>query len=138
MPSATLSPQAAPVAAGLERVLLVDDDPVLLRSLSGILRRHFHLTSAVGPQEALARLQSDGPFAVVISDYWMVPTNGLELLAHFRRLHPETVCILLTGDATLTAPAGLFCMLEKPCSRDALRTAVAAALAESRNMAAAR
>jgi DNA-binding response OmpR family regulator len=65
-------------------VLVVDDDPVILR----LLQVNFDLegikvTTAVDGEEGLARVRSDRP-DVVISDIMMPKVNGLELLASLR------------------------------------------------------
>lgn len=84
-----------------EKILCVDDEVNILLSLQRQLRKQFQMESALGPEQALAAIESDGPYAVVVSDLQMPNMNGLELLAKVRDMSPETVRIMLTGQADL-------------------------------------
>ena len=84
-----------------EKILCVDDELNILLSLQRQLRKRFHLESALGPEKALATIERDGPYAVIVSDLQMPGMNGLELLAKVREMAPETVRIMLTGQADL-------------------------------------
>ncbi len=102
------------------RILCVDDEPHLLEGLSRTLRRAFCTTTALGADDGLRAFQKQ-PFPVVLSDLRMPGMDGLEFLAEVRRREPDTVCVLLTGDADLArAIAALneghvFRFLNKPC-----------------------
>ena len=121
-----------------EKILCVDDEVNILLSLQRQLRKQFHLESALGPEKALAAIERDGPFAVVVSDLQMPGMNGLELLARVRELSPATVRIMLTGQADLdTAIAAvnqgnIFRFLTKPCSAEELAGTLNAALEQHR------
>ena len=121
-----------------EKILCVDDELNILLSLQRQLRKQFHLESALGPEKALATIERDGPFAVVVSDLQMPGMNGLELLAKIREVAPETVRIMLTGQADLdTAIAAvnqgnIFRFLTKPCSAEELAATLDAALEQHR------
>ncbi len=84
-----------------QKVLLVDDEPKVLASLSRCLGDRFSLTCAGSAAEALALVDSDGPFAAVVSDMRMPGMSGLELLRILRRRAPETVRLVLSGHADL-------------------------------------
>jgi len=84
-----------------DKILCVDDELNILLSLQRQLRKQFHLESALGPEKALAMIGRDGPYAVVVSDLQMPGMNGLELLAKVREVSPDTVRIMLTGQADL-------------------------------------
>ena len=82
------------------RVLLVDDEPVVLTSLRETLRPEgFTIALANSAREALelARLHT---FAVVVSDYQMPEMNGVDLLAEIRKLRPEAGRILVSAVPT--------------------------------------
>ena len=121
-----------------EKILCVDDELNILLSLQRQLRKQFHLESALGPEKALASIERDGPYAVVVSDLQMPGMNGLELLAKVRELSPETVRIMLTGQADLeTAIAAvnqgsIFRFLTKPCSAEELAVTLDAAMEQHR------
>ncbi len=121
-----------------EKILCVDDELNILLSLQRQLRKRFHLESALGPEKALATIERDGPYAVIVSDLQMPGMNGLELLAKVREMAPETVRIMLTGQADLaTAIAAvnqgnIFRFLTKPCSAEELAATLEAALEQHR------
>lgn len=121
-----------------EKILCVDDELNILLSLQRQLRKQFHLESALGPEKAMATIERDGPFAVVVSDLQMPGMNGLELLAKVKDLSPDTVRIMLTGQADLdTAIAAvnqgnIFRFLTKPCSAGELAATLDAALEQHR------
>ena len=89
-----------------ERILLVDDEPKVLSALSRGLGQRFDLRCAGGGAEALAMLETDGPFAAVISDLRMPGMSGLELLCEIRRRAPETVRMILSGHSDFKAVVG--------------------------------
>lgn len=83
------------------RVLLVDDEPLLLAGLQRALRNEpFELRTASGGAAALAALQL-APADAVVSDQDMPGMNGVALFSVVSRLYPETVRFMLTGKATL-------------------------------------
>jgi signal transduction histidine kinase len=104
------------------RILCVDDEPQVLAGISDALRRHFDVTTAVGGAEGLRVLADDEPFIVVVSDFKMPGMNGAQFLAQARILAPDTIRVLLTGQASLTDAVDavndgkIFRFLMKPCS----------------------
>jgi signal transduction histidine kinase/ActR/RegA family two-component response regulator len=93
-PSATLVPRM--------RLLVVDDDPLLLKSLRDILEADGHLVSiANGGQEGIdafaAALQRHEPFAIVITDLGMPYVDGRSVARAIKELSRQTPVILLTG-----------------------------------------
>ena len=91
------------VETPLARVLLVDDQPELLAALERTLRGRFEVASAGCAAEGLRKLESEGPFAVVVSDYEMPDLKGTEFLAQVHRRWPETIGIMLTGVVSIDA-----------------------------------
>lgn len=86
-----------------DRVLCVDDDPNILEGYKRQLRKEFELATAVGPEQGLRMVTEQGPFAVVVSDLQMPGMNGIDFLAQVRTHEPDTVRMLLTGNAELQA-----------------------------------
>ena len=121
-----------------EKILLVDDDANILSAFRRQLRKKFELKTAEGASAAMELLDSDGPFAVIVSDMQMPEITGLELLAHAREQFPDTVRIMLTGNAdqrTAVDAANqgrIFRFLNKPCSPDDLALALEAGLEQYR------
>lgn len=85
------------------KILLVDDEPKVLSSLRRSLGERFRLSCAGSGPEALALIESDGPFAAVVSDMRMPGMSGLDLLREMRRRVPETVRLVLSGHADFEA-----------------------------------
>jgi response regulator RpfG family c-di-GMP phosphodiesterase len=110
----------------IARVLLVDDEPRVLDALRRLLRGKFDVHTAGGADEALARIEKEGPFAVVVSDMRMPGTSGVELLDRVRALAPDVVRVMLTGNADQQTAAQavnrgrVFRFLTKPCDPDLL------------------
>jgi DNA-binding NtrC family response regulator len=96
------SVMAPKTVTGKGRILCVDDEPAILRSLQWLLRRRFEVSVAPGGAEALALLR-DGDFDVVVSDQRMPGMSGAELLREVRRLSPRSMRILLTGYSDIQA-----------------------------------
>lgn len=95
------------------RVLLVDDEPGVLRALERLFRRRGHevRTAPSGPA-ALALLDEFPPDAVV-SDFLMDGMSGVELLRRIAARYPAARRVLLSGFAEVDGPVdGVF--LHKP------------------------
>jgi response regulator RpfG family c-di-GMP phosphodiesterase len=116
------------------RILFVDDDPNLLAALQRNFRKQFVFDTAVGAQEALLLVQTDGPYAVVVADMNMPGMNGIELLERIQAASPATVRLMLTGNADQQTAVdavnrgAVFRFLNKPCPHEELAGAVEAAL----------
>jgi DNA-binding NtrC family response regulator len=121
-------------------ILLVDDDRGVLSVLTRYLQREeVEVRSTTSPQEALVVLKEER-VAVLISDYEMPDMTGAQLAGHARRIRPETVRILLTGQRTLeTAVDGInqgevFRFIAKPFDYTSLRQDVLAAIERHREL----
>lgn len=114
------------------RILYVDDDPGILEAYKVRLSQHFDITTAMSGREALDRVRSDGPFEVVLADMRMPGMDGIEVLSSVRELAPDTVRMMLTGNADLTTAikavneGNVFRFLTKPCQADLLANALQA------------
>ncbi|WP_419729949.1 ATP-binding protein [Lichenicola sp.] len=91
-----------PPAAGLPKVLLVDDEPDILVALEDMLEDEFSVLATVSPHEALAMLERHPDVAVIVSDQRMPGMTGDAFLARARNL-TEAEALLLTGYADLSA-----------------------------------
>lgn len=117
-----------------EKILLVDDEPNVLESIQRQLRNRFESVTAQSGEEALALLKTEGPFAVIVSDMRMPGMNGIQLLSQVKDMYPETVRIMLTGNADqgtaveAVNDGQIFRFLNKPCSTATLATSLALAV----------
>ncbi len=121
-------------------VVCVDDDEAMLSTVVRCLRREpIEIRSTLSASEALGWIASD-EVAVLVSDYDMPEMTGAQLAGHARRVRPETVRILLTGQRNLaTAIDGInqgeiFRFLNKPFDNEQLRGAVNAGVARNREL----
>jgi len=116
------------------RVLFVDDEPNVLDSIRRQLRKVCDIHTAASGEEALRLLKELAPVALVVSDMRMPGMNGAELLTKVRELHPDTVRMVLSGQADLDSTIAavndghIFRFLTKPCSEEVLRAAVGAGI----------
>lgn len=101
------------------RILFVDDEERILRSLALQFRRHYEVLTESDPLRALQRLR-DEHIHVLVSDQRMPQMSGAQLLAEAREIAPDTLRILLTGYSDLDAAVealnngGIFRYLTKP------------------------
>ena len=116
-------------APPLPTLLCVDDEPAILDGLRRQLRGHFRVTTAPGGIEALNVIESaPEPFAVIMSDMMMPTMNGAEFLRRARAAAPNSVRVLLTGQADIQSAAAavnggaISRFLTKPCNGDELVT----------------
>lgn len=117
-----------------EKILLVDDDSNILNGYRRSLRKRFRFDMACGAGEALHVIEQKGPFAVVVSDMRMPGMDGLQLLSRLKEICPDTVRIMLTGNADQKTAVDavnkgqVLKFLTKPCSPDMLAAAIEAGL----------
>jgi two-component system response regulator HydG len=87
-------------------VLLVDDEPLLLRSLRRILEGGGYRTALAESPEAAEPALSDPDLGVVLLDVLLGRTSGLELLGRLKRERPEVEVIMMTGHASIESAVG--------------------------------
>lgn len=120
------------------KILCVDDDPNILAGFQRNLRKQFNVEVALGGEEAIAAMAQNGPFAVIVADMQMPGMNGVELLKKCEKQAPDTVRIMLTGNADQRTAADavneghVFRFLTKPCTPEALTWALDAGLQHHR------
>jgi signal transduction histidine kinase len=113
-------------------ILVIDDEPLLLRSMANMLRNH-RVTLCASAREAIAIL-ANKQFDVIVSDVMMPEMTGLQLLEHLRQVNVEIAdrFVLMTGAILRVEPASRRALpperwIEKPFSRRQLEQALVAA-----------
>lgn len=125
--------ESSPTSAATRLTLLMlDDQPDIIKSLTRVLRRDYQLVSFTKGEEAIEYLKQH-PVQLILSDMRMPGMNGAEFLTQARQLQPEAVRLLLTGysetDAAIAAinEGGIHTYLSKPWDNDALKLSLSKA-----------
>jgi nitrogen-specific signal transduction histidine kinase/ActR/RegA family two-component response regulator len=122
-------------STGTRRILVVADDPVVLRMICQVLAdAGFEVQAAAGPQEAIALCQAPvPPFGLIVSDIIMPSMNGFEMVRHLQAQNSAVNVLFISSRPSngLAADALLnqFPLLQKPFATHELVQATAAALA---------
>lgn len=118
-----------------QKILLVDDDPVVLRSLKDLLAtRGYSTDSAIGGQEAICRLDTN-EYDLVLLDLHMPYVNGHDVMAHIKHNKLDTSVIVVSGETSFEAARdacskGAYDFLRKPYATDELIITIHNALKE--------
>lgn len=110
-------------------VIVLDDEPEILKAIARDLRRHAIVRPFQDPEEALEALRN-AEHSVVISDLQMPKLNGIEFLARAAEIRPEAQRVLLTAFADLAGAqdsinkARINLLLTKPWEPTDLQNAV--------------
>jgi CheY-like chemotaxis protein len=113
-----------------ERILFVDDEPNVLDGIRRTLRKQGEIYTAASGAEGLRVLSESAPFALVVSDMRMPIMNGAQFLAKVREHAPDTVRMILSGQADLQATIAavndghIYRFLSKPCPPEQLLGAI--------------
>jgi signal transduction histidine kinase/ActR/RegA family two-component response regulator len=132
---------AAPPSQGQgqgQHVLYVDDDPVMVLMVEGLLQRWgYRVTCITDPLDALRQLRADKHgFELVVTDFNMPELSGLDLAREIRRLHPGLPLIITSGHVSEGLRAdvqrlGVRHVLQKEYTLEQLVGLVQQALAEA-------
>jgi len=103
-------------------VLFVDDEQALLDGLRNALRKESYEILTAGSASEGLRVLHERRVDVVVSDERMPGVSGSDFLAFVRQQYPDTIRIMLTGQASLEAAiqaineGQVYRFLTKPCS----------------------
>ncbi|HKO48817.1 MAG TPA: ATP-binding protein [Polyangiaceae bacterium] len=141
LPAAPLSSTSLPILESLPafasdrfraRILVIDDEPAILRAFRRVLYSHEVVLATSGP-EAMARLAENRNFDVIFCDVMMPEMSGVEVYQRISERHPgqEHKLVFMTGGA-FDEPAAQFIdsvenpTLKKPFAGNSVRALVAA------------
>lgn len=120
-----------------QKILIVDDDPVVLKSLKDLLAiRGYNPDSAIGGQEAICQLDQND-YDLVLLDLHMPYVDGHAVMAHIRANQINTSVIIVSGETSFEAAKdactqGAYDFLRKPYATDELIITINNALKEKR------
>ncbi len=124
--------------AGSKRVLVVDDDPLMLKAVDAMLQPEgYRVETADDGDKAMAKFKP-GKYSLIITDFLMPVMDGLELAKAVKALSPAQPILLITGFAGRIADEGRSCadvdlLLGKPFTSEEFQEAVARVLAGGEN-----
>lgn len=120
-----------------QKILIVDDDPVVLKSLQDLLAtRGYNPNTAIGGQEAICQLDQNN-YDLVLLDLHMPYVSGHDVMAHIRACKINTSVIVVSGETSFEAAKdactqGAYDFLRKPYATDELLITINNALMEKR------
>ncbi len=121
----------------MPRILVVDDEPGMRRSLAISLKREgYEVEEAAGGTESLIRLERE-IYDLVMTDLRMTPVGGLEVLAAAKKAAPQTEVIVMTAYGSIEAAVeamrlGAFDFVSKPFQAEEILARVRNALEKAR------
>src|SRR5712672_2487312 len=118
-------------------ILIVDDEPGVRSSLSGVLRDEGYAVEAVSSGEACLERVTRGPVDLIVLDVWLPGIDGLDTLARLRERHVDAQVVLISGHGNIESAVraiklGAFDFVEKPLSLDKTVLVVRNALRQRR------
>ncbi|MFZ5570784.1 MAG: PAS domain S-box protein [Thermodesulfobacteriota bacterium] len=98
-PETDAEAEVKPAPGGTERLLLVDDEPAIVRMEQQMLERlGYHVTARTGSVEALTAFkEAPRAFDLVITDMTMPNMTGIQLTAEIKAIRPDMPVIICTG-----------------------------------------
>ena len=117
----------------MARILVIDDDPVILEVIAEILRKNGYEVVTAPNGKSGIRETKNNYFDLVLTDLVMPDIGGMEVLTHVVSTYPKTMCIILTGYGTITNSVeaiknGAFDYITKPIAASELLSVVEKAL----------
>jgi two-component system response regulator HydG len=106
-------------------ILVIEDDLTFSRILEGFLKKHKYAVTLSNKGKDGLKTFSEGTFDLVLVDYRLPDTTGMDLLLEIKEVSPATPVILMTGfsdirTAVKAIKAGAFEYITKPVNPDEL------------------
>jgi len=118
------------------RILVVDDEPEIRRSLAGVLEDEGYLAATAASGEACLEALPGGAFELVLLDIWLPGVDGMDVLERIQAIpmNERPVVVVISGHGSIEAAVkatklGAFDFLEKPLSIAKISVVVKNALA---------
>ena len=121
----------------MAKILIVDDEKNIIKTISAILQDEDHIVySASTGEEGLSFLRKND-VDLVILDVWLPDIDGVEVLQGIKKLNPDIAVLMISGHGSIDIAVratriGAFDFLEKPPSMERIITAVNNALEQLR------
>lgn len=122
----------------LARILIVDDEDIVLKSCLRVLQKlDYEIDIAYSGQTALDNLEKK-KYDIVVTDLMMPGMDGMQLLEEIKKRYPDVIVIIFTGYATVDTTrqalkAGAFDYIPKPFTPDELRNVIDNAVKSLKN-----
>jgi serine phosphatase RsbU (regulator of sigma subunit) len=112
------------------RILVIDDEPAMLRSVERVLESEYHVRSSTSPAEAITLAKKFHPHLAIV-DIRMPDMDGFEVMNELKRQDEDIRVILMTGSVydvdehlIRAIREKAFYYINKPFDREVLRTLV--------------
>jgi len=121
-----------------DKILFVDDEENVLSAMKRHFRKQYTVSTASSGAQALQMITDEGPFSVIVSDMQMPEMNGVQFLEAAQKLSPESVRLMLTGNADQKTAVdavnrgAVFSFYTKPCSQELMSQALIKAIEQYR------
>jgi YesN/AraC family two-component response regulator len=115
------------------KILLVDDDHLILQSISSVLKEEgYHVATAANGEKAIELLKKND-FDLILTDLVMDPVDGMGVLKNAKEKNPEIMVIILTGFGDLISAIEALRLdaddyLLKPCEPEELSFRISSCL----------
>ncbi len=114
------------------KLLVIDDEESVCNFLSDFLSKEYECLTATSADEAF-KILGEEKFAVILTDIKLPDKNGIELARKIKEEAPDTVVVMMTGNADLESAinairAGAFDYIQKPFDLDNLEVSIKRAL----------
>jgi signal transduction histidine kinase len=112
------------------KVLVVDDEAEVLRSVQNLLRMDYQVVTSESGSQALCALREDPEISVILSDQRMPGMSGVEVLHQAQEIRPETTRLLFTAHSDIRAvidainKGHVFRYIAKPWEPDELEAVI--------------
>ncbi len=118
-----------------ETILIVDDEPAILTTLSGILSDEGYEVQSTGSGLEVIPMVQNTPPALVLLDIWMPEPDGIETLQRLKTFLPNLIVIMMSGHGSIETAVkaiklGAYDYIEKPLSLEKVVLMVQHALNE--------
>lgn len=117
----------------MAKILIVDDNPEVLRLIANILETNEYEVETVSRGESAIKKLDSNDYDMVLTDLMMPDIDGMQVLEHVKSRASKTMCIILTGHGTIKSSVkaikrGAFDYITKPVSPSELLIIVEKAL----------